>query len=207
MEEKFIRVCLPHASFKGRKFTQPVFFFLKHLRRCSAFPLLREMQMNSTTRYLWHKSSKILQTIHDGEGLENRYPEQGVCGKVNCSEPVQREVKKLVKEGELQLRTSGQALLLSCSKRRSTVRTTHSLPGPFPTYLQRAQHANYCPSIVEQRWPHVYNRLLLRKPNYNTPLTTVCLDLEKASLTRMSQRKTKLMISLLGGNWKWTELN
>lgn len=127
------------------------------------------MQMKSTTRYLWQKSSKILQTIHDGEGLEKRYPEQGICGKVSCSEPVWREVEKLFKK-ELQLCTFGHTLLLLMSKEKINSGNLTLPPLAFshlPTMGKacqllssdsRTDKDDVCIHLIQRRH-HVYNRL------------------------------------------------
>ena len=59
----------------------------KHLKRCLTSQIIRELQIKTTIGYHFSPdkmpSSKNLQTINAGEGVEKRQPSYTVSGSVN----------------------------------------------------------------------------------------------------------------------------
>ena len=56
----------------------------RHVKRCLTLLIIREMQIKTAKRYSLTPSSKSLQIINAGEGVEKRDPSYTAGGNLNC---------------------------------------------------------------------------------------------------------------------------
>lgn len=112
------------------------------------------MQIKSTRRYLLAPVIKENTQNIWWRGLERRDPVQCLRGEVNFSQPVWREVEKVLRKGKVQLpEDPAVPLLLVCPKRKPLTTITHGVHWPFPVYLQQACQLPICPP-TEYTWRH-----------------------------------------------------